>query len=152
MTAAPSSVALVVRESSGADRNFIMDTWVRSYDQIMPPRENTHGGTRWQWIRRCAESCLTKYGAGVIELESSPGIILGWVCGSTSVTPHELHFFYVRREARHQGLGAELLTALFGKHPSDVRGVRMTSRPAAKHRFKYNALGWQWKPLRLEEL
>ena len=106
MTAAPKSVAVQLREAAEEDHAFILDSWCKSYEPIMPAYERTHGLSRFAWTQWQAKKLLAMHGAAVVELESEPGAILGWVCGRYA--PDEgwkvLHYVYVRAEARRVGL------------------------------------------------
>lgn len=148
----PTVVPCLIREATDAETPLILQTWVRSYDRLMPAREKTWGKSRADWIHHVASACLARDGASVVEYEGVPDAVLGWVCGRSDAKNKTVHYVYVKKDARQMGLATQLLEALFGRHPSEVHGARMTHRPHPKQRFKVNAIGWYWKPLSPEEL
>lgn len=152
MTAAAPSLASTydtwVRPASPDEHRFVLDSWVKSYQDLMPPYGRTHGLDRWGWTKRVAEWALATTPTVVLTLQDAPDVVLGWCCGK----PGLVHYIYVKGPARRQGLATELLGVVLGEHPSKVRGVRMTHRPGGRMRPVCNALGWQWEPVTLEEV
>lgn len=148
----PQQVGVLLREAKPDEEPFILQSWVRSYDQLMPASAKTHGMSRVDWIHNVARCCLARDGAAVV-VTGEPEVVLGWVCGrSDHAKANTVHYVYVKKDARKMGIATQLLEALLGRHPSEVRGVRMTARPATNQRFKVAHLGWQYKPLAPEEL
>jgi hypothetical protein len=137
-----------IRPASNDERAFVLDSWVKSYQDVMPLHARTYGLGRWGWMRRVAEWAIATTPTLVVTLTGAPEVVLGWCCGK----PGLVHYCYVKGPARKQGLATELLEAVLGEHPSKARAVRMTHRPQGRMRHLPAALGWQWEPVTLEEI
>lgn len=149
MTAAvsqPETVELSIRGLREHEEHFVLDSWVKSYIGIAP----RFGDDSWAWHRRVAKWSVATVPVHVLTLVEDVDTILGWCCGK----PGLLHYVYVLHEARRNGLATELLQNALGAHPSDpkTRGTRITHRPPRQYRKLVNAVGWQWKPVTLQEI
>jgi hypothetical protein len=136
----------LVRGAIESDRAFILDSWIKSYQSLMPAYAKSYGMSRWDWTKRAAEWCLNGGRAMVMYPDGHEDVILGWACAEGTST---LHYVFVKHDVRKYGIARELVTALglYG-----ARGVRITHRPGSKLRAKCDAWGWQYRPLTREEL
>lgn len=134
-----------VRLAQAEELPLIMDSWMRSYEKLMPLHVNHYGLGRREWSRKLAAHCTRTGLCFVAYVDDVPDIALGWACVAP---PDVVHYVYVKHEARKMGIGRMLVRGC----GLQERGVRMTARPGRGVRKVTDAAGWQWRPLTMGEL
>lgn len=104
-----------IRRGKADDAALIFDSWTRSLSRTLHPAER--GDEYWTAQKELIATTLESRDAVVLVAERD-GEILGWLCGERA-KPAVLHYVYVKRKHRRQGVARDLVSALLdGKNPT----------------------------------
>jgi hypothetical protein len=98
-----SDAPVVLRDWKPSDRNFVIDSWVRSYrgstSALIP--ESIYFDSQRRLINALLERCQIT----IAGFDEDPDTILGWACTSSSA----IHYVWVRPQFRKQGIAKAML-------------------------------------------
>src|SRR3981081_2592959 len=86
---------------------FVLDSWVKSYQALMPGYAATYGMSRWDWTKHCAQWATSHAVVMVAVVEDYPEVILGWACADDAT----LHYAYTKSPLRRRGIATQLVEA-----------------------------------------
>jgi hypothetical protein len=97
------SLATHVRDMVDTDVSFVYSSWLKS----LRPHSKVLKYLFFLGQHRLIESLLARPGVsvGVICLDESPEVILGWICHEFGI----VHYLYVKSEFRRLGLANKML-------------------------------------------
>jgi GNAT superfamily N-acetyltransferase len=138
---------VTLRPARSAELALISDSWVRSfapevrkgplcdpYMSIGTPRRDTKIAPNlwWEVHRQLVARLLEKAAVLVAVHPDHPTAVLGWIAfeaglGAAEEPTLTLHFAWVRRDARREGIGSWLLETALKTVPDDVAPrIRLT--------------------------
>lgn len=89
------------------DVNFILNSWLKSYQPSAPPARD-YWASQQALIAKLAEHAKVIL---VCDAEN-PSFIIGYICGETVQSEFRVHYIYVKNSYRRQGVARSLLVAL----------------------------------------
>lgn len=102
---------LIIRDMVEEDRSLIMNSWLRSYRKS--PDSNLYDTAFFASYRPIAEYLLKRAQVKVVVPEGDENLILAYmVC-----EPGVLHWIYVKRDFRKQGIAKLLLKSQYTEDP-----------------------------------
>lgn len=101
------SLPLVVRNSVPSDTNLILHSWLRSYRKS-PSGQGLSPEDYYAAHHRNVDAILHVATVRVVHPEGAPDTILGWMAWEP--TAYRLHYVYVKREFRRNGVARLLLS------------------------------------------
>jgi len=130
---------LDVRPMNDHDRNFVRSSWLRSN------RARCEWAPRSEYFRLhhdVVEGLLERSTTLVACAKENPTQIVGWACGEITDGHPILHFAYVKRPFRNQGVAGHLVETLCGRRD----GIVLTHQPAPSVSERVRALRWAVRP------
>lgn len=100
------TIPLIFRPAAEGDLAYVIRTWLDSY-RSEQPEMRTSDYEDWMRLRINADVLLACH-------ESEPTAILGWVAKDPGEATGRLHYCYVRRRYRRQGIGRALFEQVTG--------------------------------------
>lgn len=128
---------VVLRNPSGDDLNFILDSWLRSARGV---GDNAHMNNAVYYGEAgygFRDECVKKLKGGFVTVACNPSDqdqIIGWMAWGPGV----LHYIYVKQPFRQMGIATKLVTygfPAFGSSPTVTSSIGRFQREWAK---KYN--------------
>ena len=134
MTAVASLSQVIIRPGEAGDASFIHSSWLNSYLRnsrwpgvVGPCFHVEHS----EVIKRLMDRSEIKVAAWSEDAET----ILGWICAE----PTALHYVFVRKEFRRQGIAKQLAEAL-------IPGIALvTHRTTDADKIRW-PIGWSYNP------
>lgn len=100
------TIPLIFRPAGEADHAYVIRTWIESYrDEQAEMRTSDYED--WMRLRINADVLLACH-------ESEPTAILGWMATAVEGEAARLHYAYVRRRYRRQGIARALFEQVTG--------------------------------------
>lgn len=111
-----------IRKAVEGDIEFIFSTWLRSYRHDSPLTRLIHSDTFFHGHQKLVEKLLVrpKVRVHVCCDEADPNHIFGW----SATEENTLHFIYVKKPLRREGVGSELLA--FSGLPEKIKGCEIS--------------------------
>jgi GNAT superfamily N-acetyltransferase len=107
------TIPLIFRPATDADLAYVVRTWIESYRDEQPEMR-TSDYENWMRARINADVLLACH-------EATPEVIVGWIAADYPLAPgsergylDRLHYCYVRRRYRGQGIGRALFEQVTG--------------------------------------
>ena len=119
-----------LRDARPDEMRYVLATWVNSHLSRYPGRH------RWQ-ARKVHRAFLANLLEGqpckIIVAATEPDCLHGWAC---AVPGQTLHYCYVPRELREEGLGRRLIQAAFGGYPGIIPCSTRWPFPSKRYEFR----------------
>lgn len=134
-----------IRRSKAADTNFLIDSWMKCFNEQMRVWDRRQG--YWQAQKAVIAQLLEQPNGRVYVVCrcDNPDDILGYVVGEANGHECVIHYAYVKKKYRRAGVG----NALMSKLRSDCAGIAKvvcTHEGDAWTGVKRKSRGWTFAP------
>ena len=101
---------LQIRPFEPSDKNFVYNSWLKSYRQYMRPVDDQVYYSQESVLIDKSETVL------ILCIDSDPDIIIGYLAYSLLLDVPVIHYLYVKEQYRSQGCSKALLNCIISEH------------------------------------
>jgi GNAT superfamily N-acetyltransferase len=119
--------SVVLRDMRSDDNAFVRDSWLRSHFNAHPERDVINRRVHLAGQSRRIDRLLERSIVRIAAYEDDSDLVLGWVC----VENERVHYVYVKKLYRKQGIARMLLSDLLPRpclFSHRVTGLRAPDR------------------------